>query len=249
MPLRVFRAYGLAVVAALSSVAVSRLAWPWLAPTPFLLGFAAVAAATHWGSPGAGVLAIALTAAGAFLAFPTSGAEPWHPASAAVFVLAAFIGNGVIANRDRTARILREREAQLRATLDDVRASADKLRHAQKMQAVGQLMAGVAHNFDNNLMVVMGYIHLLLEEAPTRTCSARRWRRSARRRRRRGADAAADGVRPPARPATGRVHVDRVIQGAREMLPARRSGGHHAHLRSCLNTTVLWMRTISSRSC
>jgi two-component system, cell cycle sensor histidine kinase and response regulator CckA len=158
---KIFRTYGLAVVAAVSSIALTRLAWPFLAPTPYAPAFGAVAIATHWGSGSAGLLAIALAAAGAFLSFPTSGVYPWRPYSVIAFVLVSFIGNRLIAGRNRAAAALRESEAQLRVTLEEVRASGEALRRAQRMEAVGQLAARIAHSFNNLLTVTMVYVDLL----------------------------------------------------------------------------------------
>jgi signal transduction histidine kinase len=57
--------------------------------------------------------------------------------------------------------VLEDVTAQRQAELD-LRASELKLRQAQKMEAVGRLVAGVAHNFNNLLAVTMGYTDLLL---------------------------------------------------------------------------------------
>jgi two-component system cell cycle sensor histidine kinase/response regulator CckA len=163
LPPKFFRAYGLATAAATAGVAITRLAWPIFAPTPFAPLFGAVAAATHWGSPGAGLLAIALSVAGSYLAFPASGVYHWRLQTAIGFVLVSVVGNRLIAGRNRATAALREREAQLRATLDDVRTSGEKLRRAQEIEAVGRLAAGLAHNFNNLLTVTMGYIDALVE--------------------------------------------------------------------------------------
>jgi two-component system cell cycle sensor histidine kinase/response regulator CckA len=53
--------------------------------------------------------------------------------------------------------------AEGRATLAHVRDSDERLRRAQKMEVVGQLAAGVAHNFNNLLQVTMGYTDILMD--------------------------------------------------------------------------------------
>ena len=45
----------------------------------------------------------------------------------------------------------------------DLRVSEERLRRAQKLEAIGRLVAGVAHNFNNLLTVTRGYAELLLE--------------------------------------------------------------------------------------
>jgi two-component system, cell cycle sensor histidine kinase and response regulator CckA len=60
----------------------------------------------------------------------------------------------------------------------------DRLRHAQKMESVGQLASGVAHDFNNILTVIQGHASLLLEDEharPENTHSAQQIAESARR--------------------------------------------------------------------
>lgn len=46
------------------------------------------------------------------------------------------------------------------------------LQQAQKLQAVGQLTAGIAHNFNNMLMVILGNIDIVLHTSDEQTHSA-----------------------------------------------------------------------------
>jgi two-component system, cell cycle sensor histidine kinase and response regulator CckA len=152
-----YRSYGLAVLTTLAAMAVTRYTWPVFAGAPFAPLFAAVAATTHWGGGRAGLAAIALASLGAPLALPMYGARPWNPYTLFGFIPVALIGNRLIAGRNRAVAALRASEAELRATWQQAM-------RAQKMEAVGQLVAGVAHNFNNLLTVTMGYTDLLEEQ-------------------------------------------------------------------------------------
>ncbi len=56
---------------------------------------------------------------------------------------------------------LRERNRDLAEALDQVQAAQNELLHSEKMNALGRMTAGVAHELNNPLTAVLGYAELL----------------------------------------------------------------------------------------
>jgi len=81
----------------------------------------------------------------------------WIASLVAVAALAALVGGVVVHNR--LTRSLHEIAAE-------ARRRERELQQAQKMEGVGQLATGVAHDFNNILTAIHGYAELLLMDLP-----------------------------------------------------------------------------------
>ena len=139
--------------------------WPFFSAVPFAPLFLAVYMSVRWGTRRSGLLATGVGALGMFWLLPFNPPLAWVP-------IAAFTGIGALAThlidgRSEALELLQQSEARAIQALADARTSEAKLRQAQKMEAVGQLVAGVAHNYNNLLTITMGFTEMALEHEDT----------------------------------------------------------------------------------
>lgn len=93
-------------------------------------------------------------------------------------VIGIFIqGSDVTAERTAQAELSRYRdhlEELVAQRTDELRESQAALLQAQKMEAVGKLTGGVAHDFNNVLQIIAGNLHLLQAALPPEPATLRR---------------------------------------------------------------------------
>ncbi|MDU6725743.1 MAG: ATP-binding protein, partial [Bradyrhizobium sp.] len=85
-----------------------------------------------------------------------------------LFILSAIID---ISDRkqieERLERLVEARTAELQDQIEQRRRAEDTLRQSQKMDAIGKLTGGVAHDFNNMLAIVIGSLDIALRRLAT----------------------------------------------------------------------------------
>jgi two-component system cell cycle sensor histidine kinase/response regulator CckA len=166
-----------AVVTATSSVALVALLRWLLHPVlqegvPYTMFLASVAFSTHrvgvrWGAI---VTVMSIVVATHLFVSPWSALEvelaPPAIGSLVVFVASACLVMWIIAREAAATRRAEDRERLLRSSRAERAALERQLGEARRMECVGRLAAGVAHDFNNLTTVILGSADLLRASVP-----------------------------------------------------------------------------------
>jgi len=112
------RPFTIAVVAFCVTAAATRLSWPLLAHTPFILLFGAMLVASNWGSEAAGVMTIVLAALASPYIAPPAARPAFEDSALVIFIIGTLVANRIVGAHARVERRLQASEAQVRATWD-----------------------------------------------------------------------------------------------------------------------------------
>lgn len=91
-----------------------------------------------------------------------------------VFSVVLVVILGLFALRDTLGRIrdLQRTNTSLQSEITERKAAETQLRQLQKMEAIGQLTGGVAHDFNNMLAIIFGSLNLALKRLKTADITA-----------------------------------------------------------------------------
>ena len=105
--------------------------------------------------------------AGAPLPSPGTRALPGRHRRADGTPFPVEVSAGELSVRERQLRVLSVRDVSEREAAETARRGLEQnLRQAQKMEAVGRLAGGIAHDFSNLLAVILGWSDMLVRDLP-----------------------------------------------------------------------------------
>src|SRR5438093_1396994 len=159
------RAYVIAVATCAVALTSTRVSWPLLANTPFILLFSAVFVTSKWGSEGAGLVTLTLAALAAPYIAPPAARPAFQDSALLIFIVGAFVGHRIIASQDRdgraTAALMMIQDITSRRLAEDaLRESEEKLRGLFESVPVGLFQAspaGVILAVNPALVSMLGY--------------------------------------------------------------------------------------------